>query len=868
MYNGHQSVGEILEKEYRIPKYQRGYRWTKGNVIKLLEDVYEDRLYIHRENEKLNENNIYKKFWTITFDEDDEGDYEKPKSSYCIQPLVVMKAKNRDFYDVIDGQQRLTTIAIVRAALNRVVKLKCIKPAKISYESRPSSCEFLKYLYNPEVKPEGNNIDYDYMQQAFKVSLQYFKNLLENKFFDVEISQRYASYLDDVLCKNTQFIWYEVAGAEPQKVFANFNTGKIELTNAELIKALFMDPSNYNTTNIKDKQIVISEKWDEIENKLHEHDFWAFVPHPNQYEINSKQYSTRIDIIFDFLVMDIWIINNPLKNIADYINARNVKSSDKYIFNEIEAWMNQKLITSTDKEAVIDECWRRIGKIFSGLKELFSSDNRVYNIVGLFINLCNRKEENVDEYVDDNNDLHLHVYYEINKVLKLPRSDRESALKKLIREEAFKGKESVKKTIKNIKFNEGKSSDIIKFLLIYNIALLSTSKGTGERFNFLANARNKWEREHIFATNVKYDANDIERKATLEILAGDDYLKYVKYIFDINFPIEFSYENNEYQLDLFSDSINDEIIDMFIAANLAYNGNGQNEVLARALRVKKRAKELLECYCNISKIKQILGEESYDLKKLLTYKYISSFEGKYHFVENIDFRSSKNYETIIRTAISEAIEFKSLEFTYTLNIDNDKKVSWCNWLSQQGQDENKTNYDDLLEKIRSSYQSKLEDIIYSKINNITELKDSSLIFDRSNEKLIFASLKLNEITLLNKVNMFFDNDLPRLLQDNCMGNMTLLTGNKERNGIQNDKGSSGQNQSVSNKPYSQKKVMVYNFYKEGQFVPLGTLFVFADLYTKGTNAANFWLPDSRLKYLKDIVNTISNFLGEKENDKE
>jgi hypothetical protein len=861
-------VGDILEKEYRIPKYQRGYRWTKENVTKLLDDIYEDRLYIHRENEKLNENNAYKKFWSITFEENDDGDYEKPKSSYCIQPLVVMKAENEEFYDVIDGQQRLTTIAIIRAALNRVVSLISIEPAKISYESRTSSSEFLKYLYNPEIKPQGNNIDYDYMQQAFDVSLEYFNNLLENQFSDEKIRQRYASYLDDVLCKNTQFIWYEVAGAEPQKVFANFNTGKIELTNAELIKALFMDPANYNAANIKDKQIVISEKWDEIENKLHEPEFWAFVPHPNQYETNSKQYSTRIDIIFDFLVMEIWLENNPNKNIEDYISVRNGKSSDKYIFYEIEAWMKERLSTSPDKEAVIDECWRRIGKIFSGLKELFSADNRIFNIVGLYINLRNRKEENVDEYVDDNNDLHLRVYNELNKVLKMPRSEREGALKTLVREEVFKGKEAIKKTIKNMKYNEGKSSDTVKLLLIYNIALLSTSKGTGERFNFLANARNKWEREHIFATNVKSDANAIERKAALEILSGDDYIKYVKYIFDIKFPIEFSHENNKYQLDLTSDSINDETIDNFITSNLAYSGNGQNEILARALRTKKRANEVLECYFNINKIEQILAEEAYYLKKLLAYKYISGFDGKFHFVDNIDFRLSENYKTIIENAKSEGIEFESLEFTYTLNDYNDNKDSWKNWLCEQGQEENKTKYDDLFEKIRSTYQSKLEDTIYSKANNITELKDSSSIFDGSNDRFIFASLKLNEITLSYRINAFFENDLPRLLQDNCMGNMTLLTGNKERDGIQNDKGSSGQNQSVSNKPYNQKKEMVYNFYKEGQFVPLGTLFVFTDLYTKGTNAANFWLPDSRFKYLKDMIETISSFLGEKEGDKE
>ena len=92
-----------------------------------------------------------------------------------------------------------------------------------------------------------------------------------------------------------------------------------------------------------------------------------------------------------------------------------------------------------------------------------------------------------------------------------------------------------------------------------------------------------------------------------------------------------------------------------------------------------------------------------------------------------------------------------------------------------------------------------------------------------------------------------------------MGNMTLLTGNKK----QTD--SSGQNQVVSNKSYSAKKDMVYNFFKQGQFVPIGTLLVFTDVYTKGTNTANYWLPDSRLAYIQEMDKTISAFLGEEDN---
>ena len=102
MENGYQYVEEILEGEYRIPKYQRGYRWTEDNVKKLLEDIYEGRLYEHDKDDALNENSAYNIFYSIAFKQNESFLFSIPLCPYCIQPLVVMKAE--DVYDVIDGQ--------------------------------------------------------------------------------------------------------------------------------------------------------------------------------------------------------------------------------------------------------------------------------------------------------------------------------------------------------------------------------------------------------------------------------------------------------------------------------------------------------------------------------------------------------------------------------------------------------------------------------------------------------------------------------------------------------------------------------------------------------------------------------------------
>lgn len=837
-------VGEVLKREYIIPKYQRGYRWTKDNVMKLLEDIYEG----------INVENI--------------ENYYKSKKFYCIQPLVVMR--NEFFpqkYDVIDGQQRLTTIAIIRAALKKEGELYKIDSPSIFYESRPKSQEFLEKLYRIEEMDSPNdyenNIDYAYMRNAFDISIEYFK-----KFLSIDIDKKNVDYLDKILCEFTKFIWYEVKNINPQKVFANFNTGKIELTNSELIKALFMNPEYYGESNISDKQIGIAEKWNDMEKQLQNDDFWAFVPHPKQYEKNSEQYSTRIDIIFDFLIMNNWLKENEKNDINDYINYRHSKSSDKYIFYEIEYWIEKNIRDKGDRYEAINKCWREVGEIFSGLKELYSDDNKIYNIVGLYINLNNRNEKSVDGYSEDNN-LYLKIYSKIEKILKLSRDEREKKWKEAIKNSVFKNNEPIPNFIKDLDYEKSIKSSIVKVLILYNIAVMSTSKGTGERYNFLANASFKWEREHIFARKLKLEGN-IQRKAALKVLSKDYYIDYAKYISNKEFPIEFEYEQKKFELNTDSDS---QIIDSFID----FSKNNQDYyMLGKAFKTKKEANKVLEYFNCISKIEQINSEEDSELKKRLAYKYINSFKKTFYYKENVDFKNCEEYQQIkqrIREIKSKEILFDSLKFEFILNYFIDNKQEWEKWLDEykesdkDEQNTNKTtNLDILVEAIVKKYSDELDKNIYEKNNKERKIKELSSIFDGKRDEFIFASLNLNKATFLVKIKDFFENEFTKLLEDNTMGNMTLLTGSNNRERIDCDMNSLSQNISVSNKTYYEKKRQVYEFFKQGQFVPLGTLLVFTGIYTKEIITINDWLPNSRHEYLKDIIDTIQSFLEIKEGD--
>ena len=83
-------VAEI-KGDFYVPSYQRGYRWEKKQVEDLLNDIKD---FIDKRSANLVKENEF----------------------YCLQPVVVYKTSDYN-YDVIDGQQRLTTLYLILQAL-------------------------------------------------------------------------------------------------------------------------------------------------------------------------------------------------------------------------------------------------------------------------------------------------------------------------------------------------------------------------------------------------------------------------------------------------------------------------------------------------------------------------------------------------------------------------------------------------------------------------------------------------------------------------------------------------------------------------------------------------------------------------------
>ncbi|WP_144492192.1 MULTISPECIES: DUF262 domain-containing protein [Bacillus cereus group] len=251
------TVKDLIEvKKYFIPSYQRGYRWTAMQVQNLLDDLYEFM----------------------------EKNYTNPKAFYCLQPLVVCKRDN-DSYEVIDGQQRLTTILIILTFLRE-------ESFTLEYKTREGSAEFLQGLGQEKFEEDIHNIDFHFMHEAYVT--------VENWFNNIQIThQTVTEKFSIMLRKQVKVIWYDIdQNTEVREVFSRLNIGKIPLTNAELMKAKLMLDLTYK------ERVELSTQWDQMERTLQKSSLWYFLG-------AEKPYENRIEFLFDI------VANNTLVSQVD-----------------------------------------------------------------------------------------------------------------------------------------------------------------------------------------------------------------------------------------------------------------------------------------------------------------------------------------------------------------------------------------------------------------------------------------------------------------------------------------------------------------------------------------------------------------------
>ena len=213
--SGEQNQG--LTGTFFIPAYQRGYRWTKDDVRKLLNDISESKA-----------------------------------PHYSLQPIVVKKRGNGD-WELIDGQQRLTTLWLIFNYMHKNGYPDFRADYHLEYETRPGSRVYLQTL---DAQQARENIDYFHLRAAHDAIAEWFEPSTSNSQAKGSRITRIYRYLAD----SVRVIWYEVPEKEaPIPLFTRLNQGRIPLTDAELLKAVLL---THVAKNHKGRETEIAAQWD------------------------------------------------------------------------------------------------------------------------------------------------------------------------------------------------------------------------------------------------------------------------------------------------------------------------------------------------------------------------------------------------------------------------------------------------------------------------------------------------------------------------------------------------------------------------------------------------------------------------------
>lgn len=419
-------INKLIKEKFYIPTYQRGYRWDKQQVEELLKDIYEFMGTANIQN----------------------GEF------YCLQPIVVRK-RDDGRYDVIDGQQRLTTIMIIQKYLKKITY-------SIEYASRKGSAEFLENIEeNAENKETGNdyrNIDFFFMTEAFMTVKKWFEKVINEKE-EYSLPDEFSTYL----LKYCKVIWYEVdAGAVAENIFTRLNIGKIPLTNAELIKALFLRKSNFREVGdtVYLRQLEIATEWDNMENTLQNDKVWYFV-NPS-YAILPE---TRIEYIFDIIAQ------------------KHPGNGENHTF----LWFAKRM--ETEKESIFS-IWKEIKNYYRIIMEWFEDQN-LFHLIGFLTS--SKSDKTIRGLIMD--------YFENT----YKKDEFEDYVKGLIRD-YFRNVDIEELTYQDVN-DYNKIQDV---LLLFNVITVMKKSNAYSRFPFDSYNKNKWSLEHIHAQNTEGMGNSKE----------------------------------------------------------------------------------------------------------------------------------------------------------------------------------------------------------------------------------------------------------------------------------------------------------------------------------------------------------------------
>lgn len=327
---------------FSIPSYQRGYRWTKENVKALLEDLLEFK--------------------------------DGQSSLYCLQPIVFkrcsidIKGKSRVVYRIVDGQQRLTTMTILLRELGVEVPWDMYYETVTVGDEDVNSPERCKWLSDLLGNPDNDGGINGYFRKANAKFIREWIKKEENRDKQLKIALGIDTEGNSP-AKSVAFIGYLMnnsvdSSRDEHELFDRLNDGRVPLTSAELIKALF----EVSTSGLSDiDKFEISKEWELIEQGLHDEKFWRV------FKSDNKTPFTRIEELFA-VVANTKSANRANDTLAVYHDV------EKMVVWKVSGGDIEKRTPDERREALKD-LWRKVMELYRWMRSCVH-DYETANYIG------------------------------------------------------------------------------------------------------------------------------------------------------------------------------------------------------------------------------------------------------------------------------------------------------------------------------------------------------------------------------------------------------------------------------------------------------------------------------------------------------
>ena len=397
-------VGDITG-QFQVPRYQRGYRWGQLEVNRLLDDIWESK-----------------------------------GQPYSLQPVVVKRRSEND-WELVDGQQRLTTLYLVFLYMQREGLQNAGPPYSLAYETRHESQQYLQRL---DAERSDTNIDFFHLFAAYQCIRSWFDAYGPRRQY---VANKFYGYLFE----SVRVIWYEAPHElDSITLFTRLNVGRIPLTDAELVKALLLSPS-HGVAGRSDRAHEVAAQWDGIERDLRAPDVWAFVT-----ETNPEDSPTRIALLLDTLAEGPQGRARPLFHTFDTLRRQLEESSPDTVWNAV-----------VDLHALV------VG---------WYDDRDLYHKIGYLVAVGHRFSDLVP-IARQHTKRHFHQHLDdlIRRSLDLTRSG--------VTELSYE--------------KDSDRNKCARVLLLMNVETVRQKEHSTERYSFHAHRWGSWSLEHIHAQNAE-----------------------------------------------------------------------------------------------------------------------------------------------------------------------------------------------------------------------------------------------------------------------------------------------------------------------------------------------------------------------------